>query len=50
MTKTYLCVTIDRKLFSRIEKERGMAKRSTFVEYLLQLGFKTHNSGKNKGE
>ncbi|MFQ6073971.1 MAG: hypothetical protein ACE5KC_02010 [Candidatus Bathyarchaeia archaeon] len=48
MTKTYLCVTIDRKLFNRIEEERGMTKRSTFVEYLLRLGIKTHSSEKTK--
>jgi hypothetical protein len=42
MAKVYLCVTIDSKLFNKIERERGMTKRSTFVEYLLHLGFKTH--------
>jgi hypothetical protein len=46
MAKVYLCVTIGSKLFDQIEKERGITKRSTFVEYLLHLGFKTHKNGK----
>ena len=46
VVKVYLCVTIDRNLFKQIEEEREMVKRSTFVDYLLQLGFKTHNSEK----
>ena len=46
VVKVYLCVTIDRNLFKQIEEEREMVKRSTFVDYLLKLGFKTHNSEK----
>jgi len=46
VVKVYLCVTIDRNLFHQIEEEREMVKRSTFVDYLLKLGFKTHNSEK----
>ena len=40
--KAYLAVTVESDLYKRIEQNRGREKRSTFVEYLLQLGMKEH--------
>jgi len=37
-----LAVTVDSDLYRRIEHLRGREKRSTFVEYLLQLGMREH--------
>jgi len=34
--KIYLGVTVDSELYQKIEKLRGLTKRSTFVEYLLK--------------
>lgn len=40
--KSYLAVTVDSKLYKKIEALRGREKRSTFVEYLLWLGLEEH--------
>ena len=40
--KAYLAVTINNDLYRKIEQLRGREKRSTFVEYLLQLGLREH--------
>jgi len=40
--KAYLAVTVDADLYRKIEHLRGREKRSTFVEYLLQLGIREH--------
>jgi len=40
--KSYLTVTVDSELYSKIEQMRGREKRSTFVEHLLRLGIKEH--------
>ncbi|MEM1543363.1 MAG: hypothetical protein QXN98_01230 [Candidatus Bathyarchaeia archaeon] len=40
--KAYLAVTVDSKLYRKIEALRGREKRSTFVEYLLWLGIEEH--------
>jgi LDH2 family malate/lactate/ureidoglycolate dehydrogenase len=34
-TKATMTVTIDRGLLARIDSERGLAKRSTYVEHLI---------------
>lgn len=41
--KSYLAVTVDSKLYRKIEALRGREKRSTFVEYLLQLGIEEYS-------
>jgi len=46
--KTYLAVTVDKKIFKEIEKLRGREKRSTFVEHILQLGLKEYRKQKTK--
>jgi len=40
--KTCMAVTVERGIFKKIEQLRGREKRSTFVEYLLQLGISEH--------
>lgn len=40
--KAYLAVTVDSDLYRKVEQLRGREKRSTFVEYLIQLGMKEH--------
>jgi len=40
--KVLMTVTIDKELFRKIDQLRGREKRSTFVEYLIQIGLKTH--------
>jgi len=45
-----MAVTIDRSLFNRIEDLRGREKRSTFVEYLLQLGMNHHLASQRSGK
>ncbi len=40
--KAYLAVTVDSDLYRKVEQFRGREKRSTFVEYLLQLGMREH--------
>ncbi len=42
--KVSLTVTVDMNLYQKIEQLRGREKRSTFVEYLLQLGMKEHKN------
>jgi len=39
-TKTYLTVTIDKKIYREIEDLRGAMKRSNFVEIILKYGLK----------
>lgn len=41
--KAYLAVTVDSKLYRKIEALRGREKRSTFVEYLLRLGIEEYS-------
>jgi len=40
--KTCMAVTVDRGIFRKIEQLRGREKRSSFVEYLIQLGINEH--------
>ncbi|MEM2105501.1 MAG: ribbon-helix-helix domain-containing protein [Candidatus Bathyarchaeia archaeon] len=40
--KDYIGVTIDRELLKEIEEQRGMTKRSTFINELLRLGLKAY--------
>ena len=47
--KTVMCVTIDKNLLRRIDELRGREKRSTFVEYLITIGLKTHEWAVERG-
>ena len=47
--KAVMCVTIDKSLLRRIDELRGREKRSTFVEYLIQIGLKTHEWAQRQG-
>ena len=47
--KVAVCVTIDKNLYARIERLRGREKRSTFIEYLIQIGLKTHEWAQRQG-
>jgi metal-responsive CopG/Arc/MetJ family transcriptional regulator len=38
MPRSHLHITIDEELFQEINRLKGMVKRSTFAEYLLELG------------
>jgi len=40
--KFHIGLTIDKDLLRRIEELRGMTKRSTFMEHLLNLGLKAY--------
>jgi metal-responsive CopG/Arc/MetJ family transcriptional regulator len=40
--KWHIGITINTDLFKEIEELRGMAKRSTFMEHLLELGVKEY--------
>lgn len=40
--KHHVGLTIDAELFNEIERAREREKRSTFCNYLLRLGLKTH--------
>jgi len=44
-----MCVTIDKNLLRRIDELRGREKRSTFVEYLITIGLKTHEWAVERG-
>jgi metal-responsive CopG/Arc/MetJ family transcriptional regulator len=46
--KQHIGLTIDTELLTEIEKLRGMAKRSTFIEHLIRLGLKTYKKRGNK--
>ena len=46
--KAYLAVTINSELYRKIENLRGREKRSTFVEYLIQLGIREHKKNEDK--
>jgi len=40
--KIRLSLTISNSLLTQIERLRGREKRSTFAEYLLELGLREH--------
>jgi len=40
--KLKLSLTVSTSVLNQIERLRGREKRSTFVEYLLELGLKEH--------
>jgi metal-responsive CopG/Arc/MetJ family transcriptional regulator len=40
--KHHIGLTLDAELLKEIERIRGREKRSTFIEYLIRLGLKTH--------
>ena len=44
--KYHVGLTIDSKLFKKIEEIRGREKRSTFVEYLIKLGLEIYMKNK----
>jgi len=46
--KHHIGITIDTILFRRIEEARGLTKRSTFMEHLLNLGFDAYLKAKEK--
>jgi metal-responsive CopG/Arc/MetJ family transcriptional regulator len=37
-------LTIDSKLLKEIESIRGRGKRSSFIEYLIELGLRNHKA------
>jgi hypothetical protein len=47
--KVHVGITIDKDFYLRIEEGRGLTKRSTFMEFLLRLGFEAYEDlGKRK--
>ena len=44
--KYHVGLTIDSKLFKKIEEIRGREKRSTFVEHLIKLGLEVYMKNK----
>jgi hypothetical protein len=42
LMKWHIGITIDREVFKEIENLRGMTKRSTFMQHLLELGIKEY--------
>jgi metal-responsive CopG/Arc/MetJ family transcriptional regulator len=48
--KHHIGITIDTILFRRIEEVRGLTKRSTFMQHLLELGFKAYEEQKKNKE
>jgi metal-responsive CopG/Arc/MetJ family transcriptional regulator len=42
--KLHVALTIDSKLLKEIEIIRGREKRSTFVEYLIEIGLRSYKA------
>jgi metal-responsive CopG/Arc/MetJ family transcriptional regulator len=48
--KFHVGITIDKDLLRRIEEARGLTKRSTFMQHLLELGFEAYEEQKKNKE
>lgn len=48
-TRKHISLTIDSELLAEIERLRGLAKRSTFIEHILRIGLEACNKH-NKGD
>ena len=45
--KNNISISIKDEILYNIEKDKGLANRSKFIQKLLELGYKTYNQEKN---
>jgi len=43
MMKTRISITLSDGLIEKIERRRGLVKRSSYIEHLIERGFETQN-------
>ena len=41
--RKHISLTIDSEILAEIEKLRGLAKRSTFIEHILKMGLEAYS-------
>ena len=44
--KVAISISLNEELINTIDKQKALAKRSTFVEYIILLGLEVHNARK----
>ncbi|MCX8170650.1 MAG: hypothetical protein N3E47_01580 [Candidatus Bathyarchaeota archaeon] len=42
-TRRHISLTIDSEILAEIERLRGLAKRSTFIEHIIKMGLEAYS-------